>query len=83
MVLNKFKEAINVLNELQADRSIPKNIKNTLHEAKTELESKQENAIKADSAIQIIDSITNDTNLSTYVRTEIWKVVSLIESAKD
>lgn len=83
MAANKFKEAIHVLDELQADKSIPKNIKSTLNEAKTELESKEENAIKADSAIQIIDSITNDTNLSTYVRTEIWRIVSIIESAKD
>ena len=65
-------EAIEALNELEADINIPKNIKTKLQEIIDILEEDTELSIK-------ISKVSNDANLEPFTRTQIWNIVSMLE----
>ncbi len=73
-------ETINrLLDEINEDRSVPKNIRNSITEAKQHLNSNADVAVKVNSAVSILDEISNDPNIPTYTRTQIWNIVSMLE----
>ncbi len=68
-----------LLDEINEDRSVPKNIRNSLIEVKHHLNSDSDMAIKVNSAVSILDEISNDPNIPVYARTQIWNIVSMLE----
>ena len=75
-------QIIEALTELMEDSSVPKNVKTRVAHAIEALKEESENSIKVDKAIQELDEISNDTNIQSYTRTQIWNVVSLLESTQ-
>lgn len=71
---------IEALTELNEDMTVPKNVKTRVAHAIEALKEDVEVSIKVDKAIQELDEISNDTNIQSYTRTQIWNVVSLLES---
>ncbi len=72
--INKLLDGIN------SDRSVPKNIRLAIDEAKRGLnDEKQDNAVRINSAVSILDEISNDPNIPIYTRTQIWNIVSMLE----
>jgi uncharacterized protein (UPF0147 family) len=74
-----FTEITKLLDEINEDRTVPRNIRNLITEAKNNLSSKQEIAVKINSAISILDEVSNDSNIPIYTRTQIWNIVSMLE----
>jgi len=74
-------ETINrLLDEINSDRSVPRNIRNSVQEAKESLNrTNLDMAIRINGAISILDEISNDPNIPTYTRTQIWNIVSMLE----
>ena len=69
-----------LLDEINEDRSVPRNIRTSVQEAKDNLnDTKQDLEIRISNAISVLDSISNDPNLPIYTRTQIWNVVSMLE----
>lgn len=68
-----------LLDEINEDRTVPRNIRNLVQEAKNNLNGKQELAVRINSAISILDEVSNDSNIPTYTRTQIWNIVSMLE----
>ena len=69
-----------LLDEINEDRSVPRNIRTSVQEAKDSLnDTKQDLEIRISNAISVLDSISNDPNLPIYTRTQIWNVVSMLE----
>ena len=68
-----------LLDEINEDRSVPKNIRNSIIEAKGHLNSNADMAIRVNSAVSILDEISNDPNIPIYTRTQIWNIVSMLE----
>ena len=69
-----------LLDEINEDRTVPRNIRNLLVEAKKHLNNDKEDiAVRLNSAISILDEVSNDPNIPTYTRTQIWNIVSLLE----
>jgi uncharacterized protein (UPF0147 family) len=66
------------------DRTVPRNIRAAVEEAKKELTERSENSwdIRLSSAISTLDDIINDPNMPMYTRTQIWNVVSMLEAVK-
>ena len=77
-----LKEIIEFLESLISDTTIPKNIRRTLSEAKERLESDEETNIKVSAAIYLIESISDDVNMPAHARTQIWAILSNLESTK-
>lgn len=74
-----MEEISRLLDEISEDRTVPRNIRNMAQEAKSGLNSKQELAVRINSAISILDEVANDSNIPTYTRTQIWNIVSMLE----
>lgn len=71
------------LTEILEDRRVPRNIRTAVEKAKKNLtEDDREMDVKLSSAISILDEITNDPNIPSYTRTQIWNIVSMLEVAK-
>ena len=68
-----------LLDEINDDRTVPRNIRNMVQEAKDNLNGKQELAVRINAAISLLDDVSNDTNIPTYTRTQIWNIVSMLE----
>ena len=78
--MEKISQAIELLNQISEDRTVPRNIRESAKRAKESLEGNEELTVKVDKAIQILDEISEDPNVPTYTRTQIWSVVTLLES---
>ncbi|MEM3373240.1 MAG: UPF0147 family protein [Candidatus Anstonellales archaeon] len=80
----KVKEIVELLDFLIQDTTIPKNVRKAIEKAKTNLlaTNNQDLAVKATSAIYIMDEVSSDTNLPIHARTHIWRIMSALESLK-
>jgi hypothetical protein len=82
--MKNLEPIIKLLTVIIEDRTVPRNIRAASEEVKKELTEKSDKGwdIRLSSAISILDEIINDPNMPIYTRTQIWNVVSMLESAK-
>lgn len=74
---------IKLLGEILEDRTVPRNIKSMVEQAKKSLEdNNSELDVRLSSAISNLDEIINDPNMPMYTRTQIWNIVSMLERLK-
>ncbi|MBS3176407.1 UPF0147 family protein [Candidatus Woesearchaeota archaeon] len=76
-----IQEAIAALEELNGDASLPKNVKQKLIKILTGLKGKTISNLEVSKALHEIEEITEDTNLQSYTRMQLFNVVSLLEAA--
>ncbi len=74
-------EAINnLMEEIVQDRTVPRNIRTLVTQAKDDLNNgKNDWGVRINAAVSILDEVSNDPNIPTYSRTQIWNIVSLLE----
>ena len=82
MVAAELKDIKNLIKQLTEDRSIPRNVRVALEELKDMFknDAKKEQDVKIDTALQMVEDLALDPNLSSYARTQIWNLTSLLES---
>jgi hypothetical protein len=73
---------IDALNELQSDNSLPKNIKTKIEGVLGLLKSNDELSIVLNKVMHELDDVANDSNLPSYLRSELWNIVSMLESVQ-
>jgi uncharacterized protein (UPF0147 family) len=74
-------DIISLLDEIREDRTVPKNIRAICEEAQSLLNDQDKDMnIKIDSVRQLLDRISEDANLPIYTRTQVWNIVSVLES---
>lgn len=78
----KIKEIINFMDDLLDDTSVPKNIKRAITDAKNKLLTNEDPILRASSAVYYLESISEDINLPMHARTQIWQIVSVLETIK-
>ncbi len=78
-----MKEVIRLLDQVIQDTSVPRNIRRGAEEAKTTLlDTKEDIGVRVNSAIYLLEGISNDRNLPLHARTLIWNVASELETIK-
>ena len=77
----RVQNIVEALEELSNDNTVPRNVKSKVSEVITTLkeENGEEMSIKVNKALSIIDEISDDTNLQSYTRTQIWNIASMLE----
>ena len=75
----KVKDIIDTLSELQGDPTIPKNTGTKIQEVIDVLNSDSELSMKVNKAFNILEGIADNSNLQSYIRTQIWNIVSMLE----
>ncbi|MFB3765717.1 MAG: UPF0147 family protein [Methanotrichaceae archaeon] len=76
-----IKQCVEVLERIMSDDAVPRNIRRSAENVKVILQDKSVNeAVKAASAISVLDEISNDPNIPLHTRTLIWNVASQLET---
>ena len=71
---------VETLSQIEQDDSVPRNVKLKLKNAMLALQGPDpDNKIKASRALQELDDVSDDPNIPSYVRPQIWNVVSMLE----
>lgn len=79
----KLRQVIAVLEQLSEDTSVPKNIRKGASNAKeTLLRTSDALDVRTASAIFILDELANDPNIPMHGRTQIWGIISQLETIK-
>ena len=79
-----MKEAIDTLNQIAVNPSTPKTIKKNITDLVTELENEEYSlSVRAANAISMLDDITQDPNMPSYVRVTLWQAVSKLEGIRE
>ena len=78
-----FENIIPLIQQIANDRTVPRNIRTICEESIKILENeKQDIAISVNTVISSMDEVSNDPNIPMYTRTQIWNIVSLLESVR-
>jgi hypothetical protein len=75
----QFAGIIAELNELLEDASVPKNIKENIERVIKTLNEDGDPSVKVSKALNELDEVSNDINMQSYTRTQIWNIVSMLE----
>ncbi len=70
---------VEALSQLEQDSSMPKNIKAKLQSAIAMLKDDGDMKIKANKVLQELEEASDDPNMPSYIRPQIWNIVSLLE----
>ncbi|MBS3132623.1 UPF0147 family protein [Candidatus Woesearchaeota archaeon] len=79
MVSKKISDMIGLLEELQNDSAVPRNVKDRLVFCTNALQEDTEVSLKVDKVKQALEQISEDSNLEAYTRTQLWNLASLLE----
>jgi len=80
----QLKGAIHALNEVVANPSTPKMIRKSITDLVTELLTDEySKSVRAANAISVLDDITQDPNMPSYVRVTLWQAVSKLEGIRE
>ncbi len=76
--------AIITLEDITTNPSTPKNIKKNLSDLVIELKKQEYSvSVRASNAISVLDEITQDPNMPSYVRVTLWQAVSTLERIRE
>jgi hypothetical protein len=79
----KLKQIMDVLDQLTEDTSVPRNIRRGASDAKALLLKKADALdVRVASSIYILDELANDPNIPLHGRTQIWNIISQLETVK-
>jgi uncharacterized protein len=79
-----MKEAIDTLNQITSSNSTPKTIKKSVTDLVVDLNNPEYSlSVRAANTISLLDDVTQDPNMPSYVRTQLWQVVSKLESIRE
>ena len=80
-VSNMFEDVIPLLQQVAEDRSVPRNIREIVTESIETLQKEdQPLELRINTVISNLDEVSNDPNIPMYTRTQIWNIVSALES---
>lgn len=76
--------AIETLTQVASNPSTPKNIRKNISDLANDLKSEEYSmSVRAANAISLLDDITQDPNLPSYVRVTLWQAVSTLEGIRE
>ncbi len=77
----RIQGVIESLQELAEDNTVPRNVKSKVEEVISTLKGGdgQDMSININKALSVLDEISDDTNLQSYTRTQIWNIASMLE----
>ena len=79
-----MKEAIETLNQIASSNSTPKTIKKAITDLIADLNNEEYSlSVRAANTISLLDDVTQDPNMPSYVRTQLWQAVSKLESIRE
>ena len=82
--LEFLNNSTSTLNQIATNPSTPKNIRKNITVIIEDLKSDEYSiSVRAANTISLLDDVTQDPNLPSYVRTSLWQAVSTLESIRE
>ena len=82
--LEFLNNALSTMNQLATNPSTPKNIRKNVADIVEQLKSDEYSiSVRAVNTISLLDDVTQNPNLPSYVRTSLWQAVSTLESIRE
>ena len=82
--LEFLNNSTSTLNQIATNPSTPKNIRKNIADIVEQLKSDEYSvSVRAVNTISLLDDVTQDPNLPSYVRTSLWQAVSTLESIRE
>ncbi len=79
-----MKEAIETLEQITSSNSTPKTIKKSIADLITDLKNPEYSlSVRAANTISLLDDVTQDANMPSYISTQLWQAVSKLESIRE
>ena len=79
----KLRQIASLMEIVINDTSIPKNVRKAVSDAKDKLLSKEELIQRTSGAVYALDEVSNDINMPSHARTQIWTILSALESIRE
>ncbi|OYT31334.1 hypothetical protein B6U93_03805 [Candidatus Woesearchaeota archaeon ex4484_78] len=76
---SKVKEIIGVLEEMQNDPTVPKNVKAVVANVIKILQEEKDISVASYKALSALEELSDDNNMQSYTRTQLWDVASMLE----
>ena len=82
--LESLNNAVSTLNQIATNPSTSRNIRKNIADLIEGLKSDEYSvSVRAVNTISLLDDVTQDPNLPSYVRTSLWQAVSTLESIRE
>ena len=82
--LESLNNAMSTLNQIATNPSTPRNIRKNIADVIEGLKSDEYSiSVRAVNTISLLDDVTQDPNLPSYVRTSLWQAVSTLEGIRE
>ena len=79
--MDQIRDIVDAIEELLEDNTVPKNVKKKLELISVALKEDGEDiSIRINKALSELDELSDDTNLESFTRTQIWNIASMLES---
>jgi uncharacterized protein (UPF0147 family) len=80
--MDELQQIFDMLDELQEDTSVSKNVKIKIQGMKQELQSasKDDLSLVVNKILSDLEDLSGDVNIPMFVRTQIWSITSLLET---
>lgn len=76
-----FEKVIPLIEQVANDRTVPRNIRIRCEESIKILKDEKESlSIRINTVVSMMDEVSNDPNIPMYTRTQVWNIVSILES---
>jgi len=83
-IKDQIEYAKELMDSIMDDTTVPRNIRKAIEDAKQKITSAEESMqLNVTSAIYILEDISNDINMPSHTRTEIWTIISELESIRE
>ena len=82
MVNKEIENIVVMLNGLNDDNTVPKNVRMKIGTTIKILNDDTEMEIKVSKVLSELEEIADDVNLQSYTRTQIWDAISALEKIK-
>ena len=67
------------MKELEQDTGVPNNTKQKILNSINTLNQEIDTSVKVSKVLHEIEEVSQNNNLESYTRTQLWKIVSLLE----
>jgi uncharacterized protein len=78
-VRQQCEEVIQALTALKEDDGVPKNVRAKIDTIINDLKDESDLSMKVGKSLHNLDEISEDLNLPSFIRTQIWNVSSMLE----
>lgn len=77
----QLQNVIDLLQQMLEDNTVPKNVRAKIDKTILLLQKDEEQKIKVSRAMHELEEISNDTNMQSDTRTQIFNIISVLEVA--